>query len=58
MDSAANPEYKTVKVKAFTFDPSSSGCYKDEMQEVKVKIKSKETTEKYKSLHLSPFFSE
>lgn len=54
-DSAAKPECKTLKGKAFSFDLSTFGWYNDERQEVKVKMKSKETTEKYKSLRTSPF---
>lgn len=52
---SAKPECKTWKGKALSFDLSTFGWYNDERQEVKVEMKSKETTEKYKSLRSSPF---
>lgn len=55
VDSTAKPECKTLKGKAFSFDLSTFGWYNDERQEVKAKMKTKETTEKYKSLRSSPF---
>lgn len=55
VDSAAKPECKQWKGEAFSFDLSTFGWYNDERQEVKVKMKSKETTEKCKSSRSSPF---
>lgn len=50
-----NLNVKQWKDEALSFDLRTFGWYNDERQEAKLKMKSKETTEKCKSLRSSPF---